>query len=91
MTIQFNPVVVPIIFGIFRKRRQWAKPSIQRQLVSRKALNACEVCIPRATSKDRLLTVVSEVISSYKDRISMIALKSSAFLIASRCLFAGKG
>ena len=42
-------------------------------------------------SKDRLLTVVSELISSYKDRISVIAPESTAFLIASRCLFARKG
>lgn len=56
-----NPVLVPITFGIFRKQRQWAKPFIQRQVVSRKARNVCEVCIPGATWKDRLLTVVSEL------------------------------
>lgn len=66
-----NPVVVPITFGIFKKQRPGQSlPSIQRQLVSRKALSVCEVCIPRANSKDRLLTVVSELISSYKDGIS---------------------
>lgn len=80
-----NPALVPITFGIFKKQRQWAKPFIQRQVVSRKTLNVCEVCIPGATSKDRLLTVVSELISSYKDQIGVIALQSSEFLIASRC------
>lgn len=65
-----NPALVPITFGIFKKQRQWAKPFIQTQVVSRKTLNVREVCIPRATSKDRLLlTVVSELISSYKDEL----------------------
>lgn len=80
-----------LLLTFFKKQRQWAKPSIQRQLVSRKALNVGEVCIPRATSKDRLLTAVSELISSYKDRIPVLAPGSLALLIVSRCLFTGKG
>lgn len=86
----------PLCLAFFKKKRWWAKPFIQRQVVSIKSLNVCEVCIPEppshwATSKDRLLTVVSELISSYKDWIGVIAAQSSAFLIASRCWCAGKG
>lgn len=51
--------------------------------------NIGEVCIPPATSKGSLLTIVSELISAYKDQISVIASGSLALLIAWRCLFIG--